>query len=244
MQVKVTKEIVRVTGIKAIYAPLSEYDLASSDRVVETASPSDHDGVTNPRTIGCGIKSIANLFTSINAKLIYEGKLTYNVMLQCMLQDAATEKMTRDPVRIWKLHDITISIDKRDIHHDKQGISDDLYDFIQMKEYGLVFLLQMSIALLKDRMSEAIEAALRPLTTTAPTSGDTSNSLLFRYVETEFPAIFYNDALTSEVALLCEPMVSPLNDNQIDFRISFDESDDEDYMEPSKDDVGGVFSRI
>nr|GEZ85778.1 hypothetical protein [Tanacetum cinerariifolium] len=26
-----------------------------------------------------------------------------------------------------------------------------------------------------------------------------------------------------------EPMVSPLNNNQIDFRISFDESDDEDY---------------
>ncbi|GKB30525.1 hypothetical protein Tco_0869926 [Tanacetum coccineum] len=50
-----------------------------------------------------------------------------------------------------------------------------------------------------------------------------------RSVETEFPAIVFNDALTSEVALSCEPTVSPLNDNQIDFRISFDESDDEDY---------------
>ncbi|GJT65398.1 hypothetical protein Tco_1016878 [Tanacetum coccineum] len=49
-----------------------------------------------------------------------------------------------------------------------------------------------------------------------------------RFVETEFLAI-YNDALTSEVALSYEPMVSPLNNNQIDFRISFDESDDEDY---------------
>ncbi|GJT36483.1 hypothetical protein Tco_0926902 [Tanacetum coccineum] len=29
--------------------------------------------------------------------------------------------------------------------------------------------------------------------------------------------------------LSCEPTVSPLNDNEIDFRISFDESDDEDY---------------
>ncbi|GJV71099.1 hypothetical protein Tco_1491094 [Tanacetum coccineum] len=27
----------------------------------------------------------------------------------------------------------------------------------------------------------------------------------------------------------CEPTVSPLNDNKIDFRMSFDESDDEDY---------------
>ncbi|GJV78020.1 hypothetical protein Tco_1509604 [Tanacetum coccineum] len=45
-------------------------------------------------------------------------------------------------------------------------------------------------------------------------------------VETEFPAIVFNDTLTSE-ALLCEPTVSSLND-EIDFRISFDESDDED----------------
>ncbi|GJR03602.1 hypothetical protein Tco_0526586 [Tanacetum coccineum] len=50
-----------------------------------------------------------------------------------------------------------------------------------------------------------------------------------RSVETEFPAIVFKDALTSEVALSCEPTVSPLNDNQIEFRISFDESDDEDY---------------
>ncbi|GJW15957.1 hypothetical protein Tco_0020090 [Tanacetum coccineum] len=42
-------------------------------------------------------------------------------------------------------------------------------------------------------------------------------------------AIVLNDALTSEVALSCESTVSPLNNNQIDFRISFDESDVEDY---------------
>ncbi|GKC79351.1 hypothetical protein Tco_1130125 [Tanacetum coccineum] len=34
---------------------------------------------------------------------------------------------------------------------------------------------------------------------------------------------------TSREALSWEPTVSPLNDNEIDFRISFDESDDEDY---------------
>nr|GEW72603.1 reverse transcriptase domain-containing protein [Tanacetum cinerariifolium] len=45
-------------------------------------------------------------------------------------------------------------------------------------------------------------------------------------VETEFPAIVFNDTLTSDEALSCEPTVSPLNDNKIDFRISFD---DEDY---------------
>ncbi|GKB87019.1 hypothetical protein Tco_0959291 [Tanacetum coccineum] len=42
-------------------------------------------------------------------------------------------------------------------------------------------------------------------------------------------AIAYNDALTSEIALSCEPTVSPLNDNKVDFRISFDKSNDEDY---------------
>ncbi|GJW21298.1 hypothetical protein Tco_0031920 [Tanacetum coccineum] len=47
-------------------------------------------------------------------------------------------------------------------------------------------------------------------------------------VETEFLAIVFNDTLTSEAALSCEPTVSSLNNDEIDFRISFDESDDED----------------
>ncbi|GJX86377.1 hypothetical protein Tco_0669774 [Tanacetum coccineum] len=47
-------------------------------------------------------------------------------------------------------------------------------------------------------------------------------------VETEFPAIVFNDTLTSEAALLCEPTVSSLNNDEIDFRISFNESDNED----------------
>ncbi|GKC96157.1 hypothetical protein Tco_1161599, partial [Tanacetum coccineum] len=41
-------------------------------------------------------------------------------------------------------------------------------------------------------------------------------------------AIVFNDMLTSEAALSCEPTVSSLNNDEIDFRISFDESDDED----------------
>ncbi|GJX32223.1 hypothetical protein Tco_0242078, partial [Tanacetum coccineum] len=51
-----------------------------------------------------------------------------------------------------------------------------------------------------------------------------------RSVETEFPAIVFNDNLTSNETLSCEPTVSSLNNNEIDFRISFDESDNEDYM--------------
>ncbi|GJV70482.1 hypothetical protein Tco_1490477 [Tanacetum coccineum] len=49
-------------------------------------------------------------------------------------------------------------------------------------------------------------------------------------VETEFPTIFFNDTLTSEATLSCEPTVSSLNNDEIDFRISFDEPDDEDCM--------------
>ncbi|GJT44055.1 hypothetical protein Tco_0952770 [Tanacetum coccineum] len=48
-----------------------------------------------------------------------------------------------------------------------------------------------------------------------------------RSVKTEFPAIAFNDNVSSEI-LSCEPMISSLND-EIDFRISFDDSDDEDY---------------
>ncbi|GKF35365.1 hypothetical protein Tco_0108565, partial [Tanacetum coccineum] len=47
-------------------------------------------------------------------------------------------------------------------------------------------------------------------------------------IETEFPSIVFNDTLTSKATHLCEPTVSSLND-EIDFRISIDESDDEDY---------------
>nr|GEU77210.1 hypothetical protein [Tanacetum cinerariifolium] len=50
-----------------------------------------------------------------------------------------------------------------------------------------------------------------------------------RSVETKFPAIVFDNALTSKVTPSYKPTVSPLNDNKTDFRISFDESDDEDY---------------
>nr|GEV00346.1 hypothetical protein [Tanacetum cinerariifolium] len=50
-------------------------------------------------------------------------------------------------------------------------------------------------------------------------------------VETEFSTIVFNDMLASEVTLFCEPTKSPLIKNQIDFKISFDESDDENNMD-------------
>ncbi|GJX88939.1 hypothetical protein Tco_0340953 [Tanacetum coccineum] len=48
-------------------------------------------------------------------------------------------------------------------------------------------------------------------------------------VEAEFPAIVINDAVAPQDELQCKSQVStPVND-EIDFRISFDEPDDEDY---------------
>ncbi|GKC89990.1 hypothetical protein Tco_1150639, partial [Tanacetum coccineum] len=44
--------------------------------------------------------------------------------------------------------------------------------------------------------------------------------------ETKFPAIVFDNTLTT---LPSEPTVCPPNKNEIDFRISLDESDDEDY---------------
>ncbi|GJZ56740.1 hypothetical protein Tco_0612234 [Tanacetum coccineum] len=65
-----------------------------------------------------------------------------------------------------------------------------------------------------------------------------------RSVETEFPAIVLNDALRSEVTLSCEPTVSTLNDNKIDFRISFGESDDEDYTDLNERNINKYWWRI
>ncbi|GKB23391.1 retrovirus-related pol polyprotein from transposon TNT 1-94 [Tanacetum coccineum] len=50
-----------------------------------------------------------------------------------------------------------------------------------------------------------------------------------RYVETEFPSIVINDIFASQNALPYESKVSTPINNGIDFRISFEESDDEDY---------------
>ncbi|GJY79220.1 hypothetical protein Tco_0485021 [Tanacetum coccineum] len=60
---------------------------------------------------------------------------------------------------------------------------------------------------------------------------DDSNITMEEYISLEEEKArrhVLNDGLTSEVTLSCEPMVSSLND-EIDFRVSFDNSDDEDY---------------
>ncbi|GJR81313.1 hypothetical protein Tco_0152098 [Tanacetum coccineum] len=51
-----------------------------------------------------------------------------------------------------------------------------------------------------------------------------------RFVEAEFPAIVIDDAFAPQDALLCKSQVSTLVNDEIDFRISFDEFDYEDYI--------------
>ncbi|GJR69816.1 hypothetical protein Tco_0015881 [Tanacetum coccineum] len=52
-----------------------------------------------------------------------------------------------------------------------------------------------------------------------------------RSVETKFPAIVYNDALTSEFELSCEHTASPQHIDKVHWKIeiSFSDSNDEDY---------------
>ncbi|GJW71735.1 hypothetical protein Tco_0128652 [Tanacetum coccineum] len=57
-------------------------------------------------------------------------------------------------------------------------------------------------------------------------------------VETEFPAIAFNDGVSSKT-LSCKPTVSFLND-EIDFRVSFDNSDDEDYTSEKDNDDNDI----
>ncbi|GJX96704.1 hypothetical protein Tco_0352502, partial [Tanacetum coccineum] len=52
----------------------------------------------------------------------------------------------------------------------------------------------------------------------------------FTDFETEFPAIVFDNTLMADTSLLCAPTISPPNENKIDFKISLDESDDDDYM--------------
>nr|GEX39383.1 hypothetical protein [Tanacetum cinerariifolium] len=47
---------------------------------------------------------------------------------------------------------------------------------------------------------------------------------------TDFPAIVVDDPLGTDHKISPEPRVSPLDDSNFDFKISFDESDDEDYI--------------
>ncbi|GJV45307.1 hypothetical protein Tco_1429843 [Tanacetum coccineum] len=52
--------------------------------------------------------------------------------------------------------------------------------------------------------------------------------------ETEFPTIVFDNTLT---AIQSEPTVCPPNENELDFRISLDESDDEDYTSSEDNEI-------
>ncbi|GJR28481.1 hypothetical protein Tco_1104713 [Tanacetum coccineum] len=63
----------------------------------------------------------------------------------------------------------------------------------------------------------------------------------FTDFETEFPAIVFDNTLTTDTTLLCAPKVCPPNKNKIDFRMSLDESDDEDCTEMAETGFGAYW---
>nr|GEW25335.1 hypothetical protein [Tanacetum cinerariifolium] len=66
---------------------------------------------------------------------------------------------------------------------------------------------------------------------------DEENLTMEEYIEMEdekahrsdFSVVVFNDVVTTDHKISFEPMISPLDNNQIDFRLLFDEFDDEDY---------------
>ncbi|GJR58313.1 hypothetical protein Tco_1500475 [Tanacetum coccineum] len=64
-----------------------------------------------------------------------------------------------------------------------------------------------------------------------------------RSVKTKFRAIAFNDQISSEKTLSCEPTVSSLND-EINFRILFGDSDDDDHKCLSGDNPECIFNFV
>ncbi|GJU57189.1 hypothetical protein Tco_1234955 [Tanacetum coccineum] len=77
-------------------------------------------------------------------------------------------------------------------------------------------------------MKDLIKVSKLPQTLISYSSSQDDDIHDLRSVETEFPVIVFNDEVSYEKTLCCKPTVSSLN-NEIDFRISFDDSNDEDY---------------
>ncbi|GJX10156.1 hypothetical protein Tco_0200015 [Tanacetum coccineum] len=79
-----------------------------------------------------------------------------------------------------------------------------------------------------DQDKQGKDLKISELKTKSKDNDKGSRSKITQSAETEFPAIAFNDGVSSEKTLSCEPTVNSLND-EIDFRILFDDSDDEDY---------------
>ncbi|GKB08528.1 hypothetical protein Tco_0836840, partial [Tanacetum coccineum] len=98
---------------------------------------------------------------------------------------------------------------------------------------GLSWMIQTSLwkntsVFKKKRLKDMVEHLIGKTATYGKMDYCEDEDDSFTNLETEYPAIVLDD--TSDATLSCEPTVSPLDQNEIDFEISFDKSDDEDYM--------------
>ncbi|GJT58626.1 hypothetical protein Tco_1002159 [Tanacetum coccineum] len=94
--------------------------------------------------------------------------------------------------------------------------------YSKSSKLGMISLIDLNVATLQG---------IQPNT---PLKMDNPNITMKEYIRLQeekdrSQAIVLDNTLTSDAAFSCGPTVSPLNYNKIDFRISFDESDDEDY---------------
>ncbi|GKB77280.1 putative reverse transcriptase domain-containing protein [Tanacetum coccineum] len=121
-------------------------------------------------------------------------------------------------------HNVSIFSPKQSTHH---------YLNITKKNMVKVFhkdsgsAIRINALALSDRHPTYHETSSDQETATYGKIWDNEDIHDLRSIETEIPAIAFNDEVSSKT-LSCEPTVSSLND-EIDFRISYDKSDDEDY---------------
>nr|GEU56959.1 hypothetical protein [Tanacetum cinerariifolium] len=137
----------------------------------------------------------------------------------------AFDKLMKDKFQMSSMEELTfflgLQVKKKD---DGIFISQDKYVAEILREFGFTDVKSASTSI----------ASEKPLlkdpdgTATYGKIWDNEDVHDLGYIKTEFPTIVFNDTLTSEAALSCEPTVSSLND-EIDFRISIHDSSDEDY---------------
>ncbi|GJW63752.1 hypothetical protein Tco_0115636 [Tanacetum coccineum] len=101
----------------------------------------------------------------------------------------------------------------------QRRLMQNLEKFVSGGEYGKDLIMEYLVNISKRRAFGSLNEDILKITVLTTNTSS---------VENKFPAIAFDDSLTLGETLYCEPTVSSLDD-EIDFKISFDDSDDKDY---------------